>query len=83
MTHTVLIATDLTDDALNLLQDAADIAVKRVPPNPSALKSAIKDAHALIARDDVQIDAALLADERQLRLANGEDAEVLVFDLVA
>ena len=28
-------------------------------------------------------DAALLADERQLRLANGEDAEVLVFDLVA
>ncbi|MDZ4765260.1 MAG: phosphoglycerate dehydrogenase [Chloroflexota bacterium] len=68
MTHTVLIATDLTDDALNLLQDAADIAVKRVPPNPSALKSAIKDAHALIARDDVQIDAALLADAPQLRV---------------
>jgi redox-sensitive bicupin YhaK (pirin superfamily) len=28
-------------------------------------------------------DAALLADETQLRLSHGQDAEVLVFDLCA
>jgi hypothetical protein len=28
-------------------------------------------------------DAALLADESQLRLSHGQDAEVLVFDLSA
>jgi D-3-phosphoglycerate dehydrogenase len=68
MTHTILIATDLTDDALSILNGASDIAVQRVPPTPAAIKPALKDAHAIIARDDVQLDAALLADAPHLRV---------------
>ena len=50
-----------------------------------------RKAYVQVLRGQIQVngtalhqgDAALLADETQLRLSHGQDAEVLVFDLCA
>ncbi len=64
----ILLATDLTDDALSLLSQTEKITFQRVNPTPSALRAALPTAHALIARDDVQVDAALIAGASRLRV---------------
>ncbi len=57
----ILIATDLTEQGLALLQSAADVTVCTVnPANVTALRDKLQTAHALIARDDIVIDRALL-----------------------
>jgi D-3-phosphoglycerate dehydrogenase / 2-oxoglutarate reductase len=66
--HNILIATDLTDDALQRLQNADDMHLTIVPPTASALRPKLAEAHALIARDDVQVDAPLLDAAPNLRL---------------
>lgn len=58
--YQILIATELTPDSLQILQTADGVEVKTVPPNVSAVRDALSTAHALIARDDVRIDSALL-----------------------
>jgi D-3-phosphoglycerate dehydrogenase len=67
-THTLVIATDLTDDAMHLLRESGGVEARRVGANLPALRPALHDAHALIARDDVHIDAALLTDAPLLRV---------------
>lgn len=56
----ILVATDLTDESMSILQHADDVTVTKVTPSVQAVRDGIKDAHAIIARDDVHIDAALL-----------------------
>lgn len=61
MTHfQILVATDLTEDSLQILQNAHDVNVKVVTPAVAAVRDGLKSAHALIARDDIQVDSALL-----------------------
>ncbi|MEP7290823.1 MAG: phosphoglycerate dehydrogenase [Chloroflexota bacterium] len=60
-TFTILIATDLTDQGLAILRGSDDMQVEQVnPANAAALREKLHTAHALIARDDVLIDKALL-----------------------
>ncbi|MBI1256356.1 MAG: phosphoglycerate dehydrogenase [Chloroflexi bacterium] len=57
----ILITADLTDQGLALLRSSEDVEIQQVnPANPSALREKLQTAHALIARDDVSIDRALL-----------------------
>ncbi len=58
--HHILIATTLTDDSLRLLHEAEGMIVQVVPPSLHSLREALPAAHALIARDDVPVDRALL-----------------------
>ncbi len=56
----ILVATDLTDESMEILQRAEDVSLTKVTPSVSAVREGIKSAHAIIARDDVHLDVALL-----------------------
>lgn len=57
---TILVATDLTDESLALLETAPDVTIQSISPKTKTVRESIKTAHALIARDDVLIDTELL-----------------------
>jgi D-3-phosphoglycerate dehydrogenase / 2-oxoglutarate reductase len=67
-TFHILVATDLTDEGTQLLRDAPDVEVDMVTPTIAAVREGIQRAHAVIARDDVQIDTALLDHAPQLKV---------------
>lgn len=56
----VLVATDLAESGLNLLKEADDIELQTVTPSFLAVRDGLKTAHALIARDGVPVDKALI-----------------------
>lgn len=64
----ILVATDLTEDSLKLIRETDDAEVQLVAPKLPALREPLKNAHALILRDDVVVDKPLLEDAPQLRV---------------
>lgn len=66
--YTILVATDLTEESLFVLNEADDVTVQTVTPTMPHIRDGLQHAHALITRSDVQIDAALLADAPCLRV---------------
>ena len=60
MNYKIVVATDLTDEALEALRAQENVELVMVTPRLRAVQEALADAHALIARDDVPIDKALL-----------------------
>lgn len=64
----VLVATDLAQDSLKILQEADDVALQQITPSLPAVRDGLKEAHALIARDDVRVDRALLSEAPNLKL---------------
>lgn len=56
----ILVATDLTDDALQILSEAREVTVNQVTPSLKTLREGLEQAHAFIAREDVHIDRELL-----------------------
>ncbi len=64
----ILVATDLAENSLQMLRDAADLQIQVVPPSSEALRDGLQNVHALIARDDVRIDRGLLDCAPQLRV---------------
>lgn len=82
MSLNVLVATDLTDEAMDCLRGAADVTVNVVPPSFPAVREGLKTAHALIVRDGVHIDRDLLEAAPNLKVIgragaglNGVDME--------
>jgi D-3-phosphoglycerate dehydrogenase len=67
-TFTILVATPLTDESMQLLQSADGVRVQAIAPTLSALRDGLESAHALIARDDVQIDGELLDNAPHLQV---------------
>ena len=57
---TILVATELTERSLSLLQSADGITVQVVSPSPQNIREGLKEASALIIRDDVPVDAHIL-----------------------
>ncbi|MBC7870738.1 MAG: phosphoglycerate dehydrogenase [Chitinophagaceae bacterium] len=78
---TILIATDLTEESMALLRGADDIQVQTVTPALAAVREGLKSAHALIARDDVQIDAGLLEHAPNLKVIGRPAAGLSGIDL--
>jgi D-3-phosphoglycerate dehydrogenase len=64
----IVIATDLTDEGLAVLQQAADVTVQVVSPKLQTVRDAVKDAQALIARDEIAMDADLLRHAPDLKV---------------
>jgi len=60
MTYTIVVATDLTDESLNVLRLHPEITLKLVAPRLREVQEALVDADALIARDDIPVDKGLL-----------------------
>lgn len=79
----IIVATDLTDEGLRILSDAEDATVEIVAPSSPTLREKIKSAQAIISREDVSIDADLIASARDLRVIGRLGASVSGIDLDA
>lgn len=64
----IVIATDLTDESMALLRDSSDVEIQVVNPSLPAVRDALKKAHAIISRDDLPIDAALIQHAPNLKV---------------
>ncbi|MBC8100780.1 MAG: phosphoglycerate dehydrogenase, partial [Armatimonadetes bacterium] len=58
--YQIVVATDLSVDSLALLTHADDVTLYTVAPKQRNVRDALKTAHALIARDEVLLDAEVL-----------------------
>lgn len=68
MKHTILIATSLTQPALDFLKRAKHVEIQAVPTEIDRVRKIIAGADALIARDDLPIDAGLIDEGRRLKV---------------
>jgi D-3-phosphoglycerate dehydrogenase len=64
----ILVAADLTEDSLKLMRESEGVDVQTVAPKLPAVRDHLKNAHALILRDDPAVDKHLLEDAAQLRV---------------
>lgn len=83
MTSTILVATDLTEQSLALLNDCNDMRVQIVTPTIQHVRDGLKDAHALIARDDVHVDRPLLETAPNLKVIGRVGAALSNIDVEA
>lgn len=79
----VLVATELTDESLSLLHAADDLQIDVIPPKTVRIRDGLKTAHAIIARDDVTLDAEMLAGAPCLRVIGRVGASMSGIDLDA
>jgi D-3-phosphoglycerate dehydrogenase len=79
----ILVATDLAESSLKLLREADDIDLKMVTPSVPAVRDGLKTAHALIARDGVAVDKALLDGAQQLQVIGHVGAGINGIDMEA
>jgi len=83
VTHHVVVATDLTDHALETLRSRSDTTVAVVTPRLRAVQDALADATALIARDDITIDKELLSHAPKLKVVGRVGAGLSGIDIPA
>ncbi len=80
----ILIATDLTEQGLNILRDSDDVELLQVnPSNSVTLRDELARAHAIITRDDVLLDRAAIANAPDLRVIGRVGASLRGIDLDA
>jgi D-3-phosphoglycerate dehydrogenase len=79
----VLVATDLTDQALSILNASDDITVHTTAPTFPAVRDALASAHAVIARDDLAFDTVLLTAAPHLRVIGRMGASLSGIDVDA
>jgi D-3-phosphoglycerate dehydrogenase len=80
MTYTIVVATDLADDSLNVLRVQPDLTVKVIAPNLPEVLAALADADALIARDDVPVSAVMLDNAPNLKVVGRVGAALTGID---
>lgn len=66
--YRILVAADLSPESIDLLNQAQDIRYEIIPPHLDNLRSHLKEAHALICRENVQVDADLLSYAPELKI---------------
>lgn len=66
--YQIVVATDLTPHSLELLKSAKDAIVHVVTPSLSAIRPHLKEAHALIIREDVLVDETLMSNAPHLKI---------------
>lgn len=66
---------------MELLRSAADVKVQVVPPTLQAVRESLKTAHAIIARDDVELDRELLGHAPHLKVIGHPSAGLSGIDL--
>ena len=81
--YNILVATDLTETSLHLLEEAEDVEFKVVPPKTAKVREALRQAHVVITRDDFQLDAPLLEHAPHLRMIARVSASLNGLDMEA
>lgn len=66
--YTIVVATNLTDEAITVLRNADHITLKEVAPKTVIVRESLYDAEALITRDAMRIDEAMLTHAPKLRV---------------
>ncbi|MGB7342023.1 MAG: phosphoglycerate dehydrogenase [Phototrophicaceae bacterium] len=66
--YLVVVATNLTDEAMQVLQDNPMIDVREVAPKTATVRDSLHDAHAIIIRDAMRIDEEMLSHAPQLKV---------------
>ena len=66
--HNILVATDMTPESIQHLQSADNITVTVVTPKTANVRDQLKDATAIITRDDFKLDAPLIEHAPKLKL---------------
>lgn len=80
----ILIATDITEQGLNILRGSDDVELIQVnPSNPAALRDHLATVHAVIARDDVPLDRAAIMSASDLRVIGRVGASLRGIDVDA
>jgi len=79
----ILVATDLADNSLKLLQEASDVTLQQVTPTLPAIRDGLKHANALIARSDVHIEKSLLVEAPNLQVIGHVGAGLSSIDVEA
>ncbi len=79
----ILVATDLTEQGMNILRANDGVTVYTVPPNPQAVREKLADAHAIIARDDLPFDNAMIDAAPHLRVIGRMSASLSGIDVDA
>ena len=77
----VLVATDLVESSLKLLQDTHDVTVQVVTPTLPAVREGLKTAHAIITRDGVALDRPLLDQAPNLQVIGHVGANLNGIDM--
>ncbi|MGH9777815.1 MAG: NAD(P)-dependent oxidoreductase, partial [Candidatus Acidiferrales bacterium] len=80
---TILVATPLTDESMQLLQSADGVQVQTVTPTVPTVRAGLKAAHALISRDDVLVDRDLLDTAPELKVIGHVGAGLNGIDMEA
>lgn len=68
MKYTILVATTLTQEALAFLRNCEDVDLRVVPSVGIEVDKVIHHTDALIIRDELTVDAALLANTKRLKV---------------
>ncbi|MCC7447693.1 MAG: phosphoglycerate dehydrogenase [Anaerolineae bacterium] len=68
MKYTILVATTLSAEALDFLRNARDVDLQVVDADSAQVRRCIGNADALITRDDLDVDVAMLAVANRLRV---------------
>ena len=82
-TFKIVVATDLTADSIDLLENEPGILLENVAPAIPTVRKALADAHALIARADLPIDRNLLEHAPNLKVIGRPSAGLGGIDLQA
>src|SRR5262245_35156028 len=79
----ILVATELTEESMSILHSDPNVQVQTIAPSLPAVRDGLKTAHALIARDNVPVDKALLQDAPCLRVLGRVGAGLSGIDVEA
>jgi D-3-phosphoglycerate dehydrogenase len=82
-TFVVYVTTDLTEFSMKLLDDAEDIEVIKTSPRTKFVRENLPKAHALIARDDVELSREVIELGENLRVIARVGAGVNNIDIDA
>ncbi|MEO1645957.1 MAG: NAD(P)-dependent oxidoreductase, partial [Chloroflexota bacterium] len=79
----VVIATKLTDDALAILREDERVDLREVAPKTAVVRDNLSEAHALILRDAMRVDATMLEHAPNLKVIARVSATVSNVDIEA
>ncbi|MEL7432685.1 MAG: phosphoglycerate dehydrogenase [Chloroflexota bacterium] len=79
----VVVATKLTDDALAVLREDERVDLREVAPKTAVVRDNLSEAHALILRDAMRVDAPMLDHAPNLKVIARVSATVSNVDIEA
>ena len=81
--HIIVVATELTDEAMTVLRESDNVILKEVAPKTAIVRDNLSDAHAVITRDALRIDEPMLDHAPDLKVIAHVSAALSNVDIEA